>query len=124
MLDGSLVNTAGTVAPNGKLNVTGNYSQAADGTLALDLRSASDGDSLAVDGMADLAGTLRVATAYAPGQRGCAARARRDVEARGRVREDASHRSRPSAAGCRRMAPPASRSRSARRAPGATRLRR
>ncbi len=69
MLDGSLVNTAGTVAPNGKLNVTGNYSQAADGTLALDLRSASDGDSLTVDGMVDLAGTLRVATAYAPGPR-------------------------------------------------------
>ena len=88
MLDGSLVNTAGTVAPNGKLNVTGNYSQAADGALALDLRSASDGDSLAVDGMADLAGTLRVATAYAPRTAGCTARAGRDVEAGGRVRED------------------------------------
>jgi hypothetical protein len=54
------------VAPNGTLQVTGNYAQAEDGTLALDRRSASDGDSLAVDGMVDLAGTLRVATAYAP----------------------------------------------------------
>jgi hypothetical protein len=66
VLDGSLVNTAGTVAPNGTLHVTGNYSQAADGALALDLRSASDRDSLAVDGTVDLAGTLRVDTAYAP----------------------------------------------------------
>ena len=68
-LDGSLVNTAGTVAPTGALKVTGNYSQSANGTLALDLRSASDGDSLAVDGMVELAGTLRVATAYAPAPR-------------------------------------------------------
>jgi hypothetical protein len=66
VLAGSLVNTAGTVAPNGALHVTGNYSQAVDGTFALDLRSASDGDSLAVDGAVDLGGTLRVATAYAP----------------------------------------------------------
>ena len=68
-LDGSLVNTAGTVAPNGKLSVSGNYAQSVEGTLALDLRSASDGDFLAVDGTVDLAGTLRVATAYAPAAR-------------------------------------------------------
>ncbi|HET6171178.1 MAG TPA: hypothetical protein VFD90_01150 [Gaiellales bacterium] len=65
-LDGSLVNTAGTVAPNGKLHLTGAYAQGADGALALDLRSAADGDALAVDGSVELAGTLRVATDYAP----------------------------------------------------------
>ncbi|MDX6631720.1 MAG: hypothetical protein QOH00_3966, partial [Gaiellales bacterium] len=66
VLDGSLVNGAGTVAPNGTLHLTGNYTQAAGGTLALDLRSASDGDQLKVDGSVDLDGTLRVATDYAP----------------------------------------------------------
>lgn len=66
VLDGSLVNGAGTVAPNGTLHLTGNYTQAAGGTLALDLRGASDGDQLKVDGSVDLGGTLRVATDYAP----------------------------------------------------------
>jgi hypothetical protein len=66
-LDGSLANAAGTVAPNGTLHLTGDYAQAAGAVLALDLRSAGDGDSLKVDGSVDLAGTLRVATAYAPG---------------------------------------------------------
>jgi hypothetical protein len=65
-LDGSLENTAGTVSPNGALHVTGDYSQAAGGTLALGLRSAGDGDSLRVEGSAGLAGTLRVTTAYSP----------------------------------------------------------
>ena len=67
VLDGSLVNTAGTVSPNGTLHLTGGYTQGADGTLALDLRSAGDGDSLQADGLVDLDGTLRVATAYPPG---------------------------------------------------------
>ena len=66
VLDGSLANDAGTVAPNGALHLTGDYSQGAGGALALDLRSASDGDALAVDGSVSLAGTLRVATKYAP----------------------------------------------------------
>ncbi|MDP9258952.1 MAG: hypothetical protein M3Q31_20730 [Actinomycetota bacterium] len=66
VLDGSLANDAGAVEPNGALHLTGDYSQAAGGTLALDLRSASDGDSLKVDGSVSLAGTLRVATNYAP----------------------------------------------------------
>ena len=66
MLDGSLANDAGTVQPNGALQLTGDYTQAAGGTLALDLRSAGDGDALEVDGSVGLAGTLRVATSYAP----------------------------------------------------------
>jgi len=66
VLDGSLINTAGTVSPNGALHLTGGYAQGAEGTLALDLRSTGDGDSLQADGPVDLAGTLRVATAYAP----------------------------------------------------------
>jgi hypothetical protein len=66
LLDGSLVNGAGTVAPNGRLHFTGGYVQSAGGSLALDLRSAGDGDSLAVDGSVALDGTLRVATSYPP----------------------------------------------------------
>jgi hypothetical protein len=66
VLDGSLSNEAGTVAPNGGLHLTGDYSQGASGTLALDLRGANDGDALKVDGRVSLAGTLRVATSYAP----------------------------------------------------------
>jgi hypothetical protein len=65
-LDGSLLNSAGTVSPNGELSVTGDYAQGAGGTLALDLRSAGDGDSLRVAGSAGLAGTLHVTTAYVP----------------------------------------------------------
>lgn len=65
-LDGSLENTAGTVSPNSALHVTGAYTQAAGGTLALDLRSAGDGDSLRVEGSVSLAGTLHVTTAYSP----------------------------------------------------------
>jgi hypothetical protein len=67
VLEGSLINTAGTVSPNGALHLTGGYTQGAEGTLAVDLRSAGDGDSLQADGLIDLAGSLRVATAYAPG---------------------------------------------------------
>ena len=67
VLDGSLVNTAGTVSPNGTLHLTGGYAQGAEGTLSLDLRNAGDGDSLQADGLVNLAGTLRVATAYPPG---------------------------------------------------------
>ena len=44
------MNGAEPVAPNGRLHFTGDYVQAAGGSLALDLRSAGDGDSLAVDG--------------------------------------------------------------------------
>jgi hypothetical protein len=65
-LDGSLANTAGTLSPSGALHVTGDFSQAAGGTLALALRSAADGDALTVDGAVALAGTLRVTTTYAP----------------------------------------------------------
>ncbi len=65
-LDASLENGAGTVAPSGALQVTGDYSQGAGGTLALDLRSADDGDRLRVDGRAVLAGALEVHTRYAP----------------------------------------------------------
>jgi hypothetical protein len=66
VLDGSLSNGAGTVAPNGGLRLTGDYSQGASGTLKLGLRGANDGDALKVDGLVGLAGTLRVATSYAP----------------------------------------------------------
>jgi hypothetical protein len=65
-LDGSLDNSAGTVSPSGVLHLTGDYAQGAGGTLALGLRSATDGDSLLVDGTVDLAGALRVSTSYSP----------------------------------------------------------
>jgi hypothetical protein len=65
-LDASLANDAGTVSPAGALHVTGNYTQAAPATLALDLRAAGNGDSLRVGGSAVLAGTLAVRTSYAP----------------------------------------------------------
>ncbi|HEY3612969.1 MAG TPA: hypothetical protein VGK92_04655 [Gaiellales bacterium] len=65
-LDGSLTNTGGTLSPSGQLHVTGDFAQAAGGTLALALRSVDDGDGLAVDGDVALAGTLRVTTGYAP----------------------------------------------------------
>jgi hypothetical protein len=65
-LDAALVNAGGTLSPGGALHVTGDYSQAAGGTLAIAVRSASDGDSLTVDGAVSLAGTLRVTTGYAP----------------------------------------------------------
>ncbi|MDX6562124.1 MAG: hypothetical protein QOD65_1938, partial [Gaiellales bacterium] len=65
-LDGSLQNGGGTVAPKGAFHVTGNYSQGGGATLALGLRSASDGDSLRVDGAVALAGTLEVNTRYTP----------------------------------------------------------
>lgn len=66
-LDGSLANDAGTVAPQPALQVKGAYAQGAGGTLAIDLRSAGDGDVLRVGGAVSLAGALQVATAYAPG---------------------------------------------------------
>ncbi len=65
-LDAALDNGAGTVSPNGALRITGEYSQGASGTLALDLRGAGDGDSLHVEGSTSLAGTLAVTTGYAP----------------------------------------------------------
>ena len=66
MLDATLVNGGGTVAPHGALHLTGDYSQGANATLQLDLRGAGDGDALTVDGAVALAGTLRVTTGYAP----------------------------------------------------------
>jgi hypothetical protein len=65
-LDASLANAGGTLSPSGALHVTGDFSQAAGGTLAIALRTPADGDSLTVDGDVSLAGTLRVTTAYAP----------------------------------------------------------
>lgn len=65
-LDASLDNSAGTLSPTGVMHLTGDYAQGAGGTLALGLRSTSDGDSLQVDGTVGLAGTLRVSTSYAP----------------------------------------------------------
>lgn len=65
-LDGSLANGAGTVSPAGDLRVTGDYSQGAAATLALDLRTAANGDALRVGGAAALGGTLDVNTSYAP----------------------------------------------------------
>jgi hypothetical protein len=65
-VDGALENRGGTVSPNGALRISGAYTQAAGGTLALDRRSASEGDSLRVEGSVTLAGTLRVATSYSP----------------------------------------------------------
>ena len=85
-LDGSLANDAGTVAPQPALQVKGAYAQGAGGTLAIDLRSAGDGDVLRVGGAVSLAGALQVATAYAPGA-AAPARARRRGEAHGDVRE-------------------------------------
>ena len=57
MLDATLVNGGGTVAPHGALHLTGDYTQGANGTLQLDLRGAGDGDALTVDGAVALAGT-------------------------------------------------------------------
>ena len=65
-LDASLANSAGTVAPAGGLHLTGDFAQGANGTLALDLRSAGDRDSLEVDGAVTLSGTLRLVTGYSP----------------------------------------------------------
>ena len=65
-LDASLENGGGTVEPSGALHVTGNYTQGAGATLALDLRSAADADSLRVGGATALAGTLAVTTKYTP----------------------------------------------------------
>jgi hypothetical protein len=65
-VDAALANTAGTLSPNGDLHVTGDFSQGAGGTLTVALHSASNGDSLTVDGAVALAGALRVATGYAP----------------------------------------------------------
>ena len=66
VLDATLVNGGGTLAPHGALHVTGDYSQGANATLQLDLRGAGDGDALAVDGTVALAGILRVTTDYVP----------------------------------------------------------
>ena len=65
-LDASLANSAGTVSPNGDLHLTGDYAQGGGGTLALDLRSPADGDSLLVDGAVTLGGALRLVTGYSP----------------------------------------------------------
>ena len=64
---GNIVNTAGTVMPGGSigtLSVTGNYTQAAAGTLAIEV-SPSAASLLKVGGAARLAGTL--ALVYDPG---------------------------------------------------------
>ena len=84
-LDASLENGGGTVEPSGALHVTGNYTQGAGATLALDLRSAADADSLRVGGATALAGTLAVTTKYTPAKAaaqlvlGAASKPTRDV---------------------------------------------
>ena len=63
---GSVDNTSGTVGPGkspGILTVNGNYTQAANGSLALEIRGTEAGaehDKLVVSGIADLAGTVTV----------------------------------------------------------------
>ncbi len=66
-----LTNTAGTVSPGnsvGTLNVNGNYSQEAGGSLAIDIAGVNDYDKLMVSGAAVLDGLLqpRVMDSYIP----------------------------------------------------------
>jgi uncharacterized protein with beta-barrel porin domain len=61
-ITGNLVNN-GTVSPGyspGTINVTGNYSQGATGTLVVQIASGTSFDKLAITGTATLAGTLQV----------------------------------------------------------------
>ena len=69
---GDLTNTSATVAPGtspGTLTVGGNFSQAAGGTLAIELAGTAAGefDVLEVLGSAGLGGTLDVTELYTPG---------------------------------------------------------
>ena len=69
---GNLTNTSATVAPGnspGTLTVTGDFSQAGGGTLAIELAGTSDGefDVLEVVGMASLGGSLDITELYTPG---------------------------------------------------------
>ena len=88
MLDATLVNGGGTVAPHGALHVTGDYSQGADATLAA--RSARRGRRRCARRRRHgaLAGTLRVTTDYVPAANAARTRARSDVEAGRQLRED------------------------------------
>jgi hypothetical protein len=67
-ISGAVVNTSGTVHPGnspGVLSITGDYTQATGGVLALDVAGSAPGtgySQLAVGGNAILAGTLRVTT--------------------------------------------------------------
>jgi hypothetical protein len=67
-ISGAVVNTSGTVHPGnspGILSITGDYTQAAAGVLAVDVAGSSPGTGysrLAVGGNAILAGALRVST--------------------------------------------------------------
>ena len=88
-LDASLDNGGGTVEPSGALHVTGNYTQGAGATLALDLRSAADADSLRVGGADGTRGHARGDHEVHAGEGGGADRARRRVEAGRNVREGA-----------------------------------
>ncbi len=67
--NGDVVNSGGTLTESvtGKWNIEGNYTQAADGTLELNVASAND--VLDVKGMVNTAGTLHVnfASSYVPG---------------------------------------------------------
>lgn len=71
---GTLSNTGGTVAPGsspGILSVDGAYTQGAGGRLLVDVDGTTPGtghDRLAVTGTASLAGTLEIATGFAPAE--------------------------------------------------------
>ena len=69
---GDLTNTSATVAPGnspGTLTVEGNFSQAAGGTLAIELAGTAAGefDVLEVVGSASLGGSLDISELYTPG---------------------------------------------------------
>ena len=69
---GDLTNTSATIAPGnspGTLTVTGDFSQAAGGTLAIELAGTASGefDVLAVTGSASLGGSLDITELYTPG---------------------------------------------------------
>ncbi len=61
VVNGNVTNTAGTVQPGnspGKLTINGNYTQGADGSLAIDINSLSAFDQLLINGNASLDGLL------------------------------------------------------------------
>jgi fibronectin-binding autotransporter adhesin len=65
MIDGNVVNNAGAIRPGnspGTLSIGGNFTQAAGGTLEIDIAGNTPGtfDVLAVAGALDLAGTIHV----------------------------------------------------------------
>ena len=71
-IGGDLTNTSATVAPGnspGTLTVTGDFSQAIGGTLAIELAGTASGefDVLAVTGSASLGGSLEISELYTPG---------------------------------------------------------